>query len=273
MNHSLSLEKINKRTILNLGLAFLIVLLLFDIFIFKNLVAIVVIEGFIGSEEASQIIDTLNSLEKNPLVRAIVLKINSPGGSAEAIHAIYFELLKIKNVKPIVSSIDQSAASGAYYLASQSDYIFAKQSSEVGGIGTIVELPKAVEKERIEASGPFKIEIDKESAYRSLEYLKKDFLEAVKRGRGERLKIEPSELTSAKLYIGYDAKYLGLIDEIGGIGDAIEKARQIANLPIYRTAYFYPYKKTPFALYISSSDITSNTTSVPVYYFVYVKVK
>lgn len=244
--------------------------LLTDLLGIFNKIAVVVIEGTIQSQPIIRVLDVL---EKDFFVRAIVLRINSPGGGATDVHEVYYKLLKVKSKKPVVVSIDSLGASGAYYIASATDYIIAKQSSEIGGVGVIAEIPEEVEKPNIITSGPFKVIADEKRILRNIEQLKLDFIEVIKFGRGEKLKIDPFELTTARLYSGFDAKDIGLIDEIGGLEDAILKASELANVRNFKIVYVYPTIRIFSPLYVSESHISSNTTSSPVYYYLYVKLR
>lgn len=233
-------------------------------------IAVVVMEGTIRSQP---IVKALDALEKDLLVRAIVLRINSPGGTAADVHEVYYKLLKVKSKKPVVVSIDSLGASGAYYIATAADHIVAKQSSEVGGVGVIAEIPEVVEKPNVIASGPFKVIADEKRILRNIEQLKLDFIEIIKYGRREKLKIDPLELTTGRLYSGFDAKDIGLVDEIGGLEDAISKAGELAKMRNFRIVRVYPVSHVLLPLYVSESHISSNTTSSPVYYYLYVKLR
>ena len=252
-------------------LVFIITYLLIDSF--GSIIAIIPIEGAIGSTKSSEIIKTLDSIEKNPFIRAVVLRVDSPGGTATAVHEIYFKLLKLKSVKPVVTSVDSLAASGGYYIGMTSDYIFAKQSSEVGSIGALVALPTREDAQNILTSAPFKREPDEPSTFRSLEFIKQDFLSAVKRARGEKLKISLTELSEARVYIGFDALKLGLIDEIGTLEDAIIKAKSLIGIHVYRTITLQPGEIVHSPLFVKLSEFGSNTTTAPVFYYLYIQVK
>ncbi|MEM5797517.1 MAG: S49 family peptidase [Candidatus Aenigmatarchaeota archaeon] len=237
---------------------------------FDAKIAVLNIQGAIFSQELVPILNALEDLEKRTDVKAVVLRINSPGGSAPEIHEVYLKILKLRSIKPVVTSIDNTAASGAYYLSVATDYIFAKQSSDVGGIGVVVEIPDELEKSSIITSGPFKQAVDEEEIFRSLELLKQDFLKIVEAHRGDKLKAATDELLTARLFIGYDALDKGLIDEIGGLDDAIGKAKEMSGLLYARTIYVYP-TETGFPLYVSYEKFRSNSTTTPAFYLLYVK--
>ena len=252
---------------LEVALIIVIAALAYDL-LRQDTIAVVSIDGSIDLKEAFSIVETLDFLEKDASVKAVVFRINSPGGTAVAIHEIYLKL--VKRSKPVISSVDALAASGAYFIASNTDHIFAKQGSEVGGIGVLVELPEAAKNKNLIASGPFKIERDDEIAFRNAELLKLDFLNAVKDGRGERLKIESAELADARIYTGFDARKLGMIDDIGGLDDAIAKAAELAKLKRFNKKFVFPTEAAK-PLLVDFGDIGSNTTTAPAYYYLYIK--
>lgn len=236
----------------------------------KDFIAIVHIEGSLKTDDANSIMQTLEKLERNNTIRAIVLKINSPGGTATAIHEIYFKLLKVRESKPVVVSIDSSAASGAYFISLPANFIFAKQSSEVGSIGVIAELPTPTEAPEIIASGPYKTRDYEPAIFRAVELLQKDFLDKVKTARKGKLTVSDDELLTGKVYFGFDALSMGLIDEIGGLDSALEKAKELAKITRFETVREFP-TRVRFPLLIIGSEVFENTTSVPVFHYLHVR--
>ncbi len=263
------IKRTNKRELVILLIA--LILTGYAIYSFFDAkIAILNIQGPIFSGELAPILNTLEDLEKRSDVKAVVLRINSPGGGATEIHEIYLKILKLRSTKPIVTSVDSTAASGAYYLSVATDYIFAKQSSDVGGIGVVAEIPEEIEKPNIITSGPFKRAVDEEEIFRSLELLKQDFVKIVEFHRSDKLKIATDDLLTARLFIGYDALDKGLIDKMGGLDDAIDKAKEMAGLLYFKTVHVYPIA-TGFPLYVSYEKFSSNTTTVPAFSFLYIK--
>lgn len=242
-------------------------------FIHKNIISVVTIEGFISSEKTSNITKVLDKLEKDDTVKAIILKINSPGGGAHAVEEIYFKLLSVKSKKPVVVSVDSSASSGAYFISVASDYIFAKSSSEVGGVGVVTELPEHIERPDLITSGPFKLFRSKESVQRDVELIKRMLIETIRANREDKLKIDATELSSAEVFTGIESKEKGLIDEVGGLEDAILKSSELANIRWYEVDYVDPSGKEESPLKVESSEISSNSTSVPSFYYVYVNLE
>lgn len=179
--------------------------------------------------------------------KAIVLRINSPGGSASASQEIYQAILRLKQKtgKPVVASMSDVAASGGYYIAAAADKIVATPATMTGSIGVIMELEnfEEVMKKigvRFDAikSGKHK---DIGSPYRGLTPEERNIMQSlimdvydqfvsdVAKGRNmskERVR----KLADGRVFTGRQAKELGLVDELGGLHEAIKLAAKLANL-------------------------------------------
>jgi protease-4 len=196
---------------------------------------------------------TLQRLERDDDVKAVVLRIDSPGGSALASDLLWHELMRIRARKPLVVSVGGMAASGGYYLASAGSVVFADESSIVGSIGVVggkVAADRALEKVGIHAETiPAKTGdpgATARAAYESLLTPWDDatrarllatmtgiyelFLARVAEGRNiprERV----AESAEGRIFSGRDGKSRGLVDELGGLAMAIARARTLAGLP------------------------------------------
>lgn len=106
---------------------------------FGNKIGVVTIEGTITTSD--EILKQLRKFKKRPSVKAIVLRINSPGGTVAPAQEIYREILKTKQKKPVVVSMETVAASAAYYISSSADRIVCSQGTITGSIGVIMMLP------------------------------------------------------------------------------------------------------------------------------------
>jgi len=198
--------------------------------------------GYAGSGD---IVRELREAEANPGVKAIVLRINSPGGSPVAAQDVYSQLVKTREVKPVVVSMSDMATSAAYYISSACDEIYAAPDSWTGSIGVIWPLQNSsahYEKEGISfyvaKSGEYK-DIgadwrglsDEEKAY--VDGLVNEtfdrFVEAVAMGRNMSTE-KVRSLADGRVFTGVRAKELGLIDEIGDLYDAIDAASKLANI-------------------------------------------
>ncbi|MBX3232432.1 MAG: S49 family peptidase [Labilithrix sp.] len=200
---------------------------------------------------------TIDKLEKDDAVKAVVVRIDSPGGSALASDLMWHHLMKLRKKKPLVFSVGDMAASGGYYLASSADYIFAEPMSIVGSIGVVggkIGGGDALERigvhaetfpanegkpgaaERAAYLSPL-VKWDDPTRARVLETMTSVyelFLSRVSEGRSTRGRTVTREQVAAnaegKIFSGTAGKDLGLVDEIGGLGAAIAKARSLAKL-------------------------------------------
>ena len=199
----------------------------------------------------------IRKLEKDDAVKAVVVRIDSPGGSALASDLMWHQLMKLRKKKPLVFSVGDMAASGGYYLSSSADYIFAEPMSIVGSIGVVggkIGGGDALEKIGVHAE-TFAANQDKPGAAARAAWesplVKWDdptrarildsmtsvydlFLARVSEGRSTRGRTVTREQVAAnaegKIFSGAKGKELGLVDEIGGLGAAIAKARELAKL-------------------------------------------
>jgi protease-4 len=203
---------------------------------------------------------TIAKLERSDDVKAVVVRIDSPGGSALASDLMWHQLVKLRKKKPLVFSVGDMAASGGYYLASSGDYIFAEPMSIVGSIGVVggkVAVGDALERIGVHAE-TFPANAQKpgaaaRSAYESpllawdeptkarvLESMTGVydlFLSRVAEGRSASSRAQRkvpkekvAESAEGRIFSGRQGKERGLVDEIGGLEAAIAKARALAKL-------------------------------------------
>ncbi len=208
-------------------------------------VAVIRIDGIILSSK--DVIHQLKKYSRNPSVKAIVLRINSPGGAVVPSQEIYEEINKVraKTGKKIVVSMGTVAASGGYYIASAADRILANPGTLTGSIGVIMEFASVAQllkkigiKDQTIASGKRK---DVGDFMRTMtpdekEYLKnvlrdvhEQFVEAVAKGR--KMKVDDVwALADGSVYTGRQAQKLGLVDGLGDLQDAISAAGKMAGI-------------------------------------------
>jgi|TARA_B110000114_G_scaffold185323_1_gene231860 protease-4 len=201
-----------------------------------NHTALVSLEGVISANDkssASNIIAGLEAAFKNPNTAAVILEINSPGGSPVQSAYIYDEIIRLKQAHqliPIYAVVSDIAASGGYFVAAATDNIYVNKSSLVGSIGVrmdnfgFVELMKKIGVERRlltagENKGlldPFLPEDNSQKTHlqEMLNEVHQHFITAVKNGRGERL-TEKEGLFSGLIWTGEKAIKLGLVDDYG----------------------------------------------------------
>jgi protease-4 len=169
-------------------------------------------------------------------IKAVVMYINSPGGSAAYSEELFLDILNTREEKPVIATVDLLAASGAYYAAAAADEIYAKPTSSIGSIGVIAVLPGPVFiDEDLLTTGPYKaFGGTRDSFMRQMEISKNAFLEAVQTGRGERLTVEPAFLSRAEIFSGAQAEAMGLIDGLLSGGEAIQRAAELAGIKNYQ---------------------------------------
>jgi protease-4 len=201
------------------------------------------IDGIITGSEA--IIDQLKTFARDDSVKAIVLRLNTPGGGVGPSQEIYEEVRKIRGKKVILASMGALAASGGYYIACATDKIFANPGTITGSIGVImqfVNVKNFIEKIGVKGfvvkSGNFK---DTGSPIREMnpeerkllqgviDNVHSQFVNAVVEGRNlERDKVVA--IADGRIFSGEQAKELGLIDMLGNREDAVAEAGKMANI-------------------------------------------
>lgn len=203
----------------------------------QPVVGLISLNTSLDANSAKDLITQVDYARTHSEVRAVVLILDSPGGTVADTEAVYLEILKLRKSKPVVASINSMAASGAYYLTVGTDYAFAKPTSEVGNIGVIGYLPPVPTIfEGIISTGPYKLWGTPRDTYvRQVEMIKQGFFNAVKAGRGDRLKAGPEVVLSGQIWPGSEALQLGLIDELGAQSDAIEKAASLGRVSNFET--------------------------------------
>ena len=192
---------------------------------------------------AFEITEQLAYAREHDEIQAVVLVINSPGGSAAFSEELYLDVLNTRaEGLPVIASIDLLAASGAYYMAAAADEIYAKPTSSVGSVGVISSLPTEVFiEEDLLTTGPYKaFGGTRDGFVRQMERAKFAFLEAVRIGRGEKLTIDLDTLSRAEVFTGVQAWEHGLIDGLKAQDEAIQRAAALAGLSNYEVTELYP---------------------------------
>ncbi|MBI2852034.1 MAG: S49 family peptidase [Chloroflexi bacterium] len=220
-------------------------------------------------------LDTLRKLGKDNSVRAVVLQIDSPGGGASLVEPVYLELLRLRQKKPVIAVVGSMAASGGYYLAAAADYIYAQPTSQVGSIGVFSGLPQAEQlAEDLLTSGLFKATGgSKRKAIEELEMVRQEFVSAVTLQRGGRLTLSDQQISLGALYLGTDALRYGLIDEIGPVTVAIERAAEMARIRNYEVVKKTIFQPLPFFFFFSVEQMKAQISSAPGYYYLYFESK
>lgn len=213
--------------------------------LFGPRVAIVELEGLIA--ETDDLVRELRHHRENPSVRAVVIRINSPGGVVAPTQEVYDALLRVREAgKPVVASLGAVAASGGYYAAVAADQIYANPGTLTGSIGVIMQLANVdslLKKVGVDfvvvKAGQFKdignparpmTPEERRVVQSLLEDVHGQFIEAVARGR----KLDRSavvQFADGRVFSGTQALDLKMIDALGGLEDAVNAAAKLANLP------------------------------------------
>lgn len=197
---------------------------------------------------AKTFIRSLEALVRDPAVRAIVLRIDSPGGDGMASDLMYRAVLEAKKKKPVVASMGDVAASGGYYVAMGAEEVWAQPTTITGSIGVFVLKPSlqklgeslGVHRETIRRgaqSGVFDVwepwtPAQAESAQRWVDDFYETFIAEVAESRRMQ-KAQVDAVARGRVWAGVDAKEKGLVDQLGGLADAIASAKGRAGIVGY----------------------------------------
>ncbi|MBF7731346.1 S49 family peptidase [Pseudomonas sp. N040] len=229
----------------------------------ENHTALIEVRGMIADKEeasADNIVTSLRAAFEDSKTRGVVLRINSPGGSPVQSSYVYNEIRRLRAEHPqikVYAVITDLGASGAYYIASAADQIYADKSSLVGSIGVTASgfgfvgvMEKLGVDRRIYTSGehkafldPFQPQKEDETIFWQgvLDTTHRQFIDSVRQGRGERLKVEGHpELFSGLIWSGEQALALGLID---AYGNASSVAREVIG---EKEIVDYTVRESPF---------------------------
>ena len=168
-------------------------------------------------------------------VKAVVIKLDSPGGSVGPSDLLFLKMVRLREKKPVVVVTRQIAASGGFLMAMGANYIYAHPSTFVGSVGVVLFTPLVrPQNERIISTGPAKLTgASTRTFIQMAEIIKENFVNTVVAQRGDRLRITPQEISEARLYLGSEAVRAGLVDAIGTDDDAIAMAARLAGISNY----------------------------------------
>jgi len=237
-------------------------------FVLGDKVGVVEITGVISNSR--EVIRGVKSFTEDGGVKAIVLRIDSPGGGVGASQEIYREVVKARRVKKVVASLGGVAASGGYYVACGADKIVANPGTITGSIGVVMQfsnieelLKKIGYKGYVVKSGPHK---DIGSPFREMtpeeeallqeviDTVHRQFIKAVAEGR--RLPIEKvAAIADGRIFSGEQALALGLVDKLGNLEDTIELAAKMAGIK-GKPHVVYARKRRPSVLDYFIKEIT-----------------
>jgi len=244
-----------------------------SLFASRERVGVVEIKGVLT--DSRTIIKQLDRYRDDASIKAIVLRINSPGGAVGPAQEILREVEKIRPKKKIVASLGTVAASGGYYIASGADLIIANRGTATGSIGVIMQftnvegLTKKIGLDFFnlkagrykDVGSPFRPMSPEDKAYLQdlIDNIYQQFLSDVSRNRKiplAKLKI----LAEGKVYTGEEAKQIGLVDDFGNLPDAIDKAGRLGGIK-GKVEAAYPEKEGFSLLRLLLGQDTEDTLS------------
>ncbi len=257
-----------KSIIIGLGIAAGLFILFFIFFAFSifvmqdgqafklgDKIAVVEITGIITDSRA--INKEIIEYGERDDIKAVILRIDSPGGGVGPSQEIYREVKKLKNKKKVIASMGSVAASGGYYIAAASDKIFANPGTLTGSIGVIMEFANAEEllskigvKGYVVKSGEYKDigspirkmkDNEKKLLQSVIDNVHEQFVQVVSENRG--IKIDDAKgIADGRIFTGEQAKKLNLVDELGNLQDTIDAAAKIVGIK-GKPVVIYPRKK------------------------------
>ena len=239
-------------------------------------VAILEVQGVIL--DSQPYLDSISKIKKDDGIKAIVLRIDSPGGAVGPSQEIYSEILKLREKKPVIATLGSVGASGGYYIACAAQKILANPGTITGSIGVIaqfvsyeqllkwakldVEVIKSGEFKDV--GSPFKkmTETEKQYMQQLIDNVYSQFKLAVSKARGIDSK-EMDKIADGRIFTGEQAKDLKLIDELGTLSDAVNLAGSLSGIKGEPNVSYYPKKKMNFLDFILSKFDTEVLSGLP----------
>ena len=245
----------------------------------QDKVAVLYLEGEITDEEGdgivgTEVIKTFKKIRKDDAIKALVLRVNSPGGSANASEQIWRAVQKIKaDSIPVVVSMGDYAASGGYYISCGADYIFAEPTTLTGSIGIFGTIPNVAQlrdKIGVDVDGVGtnkRSDLEGNMIYKGMNKEEQALMQTmIERGYdlftsrcAEGRHVEQDYIKSigeGRVWLGTKGKEIGIVDELGNIDDAIAKAVELAGLETYQLTY-YPEVTDPYEELLKLLDNTT----------------
>lgn len=254
---------------------------------FSPKVALIDVEGAIGfsgpglfasrSNSIDELVSRLERAENDARVRAVVLRINSPGGTVAASETMYRELVRFreKTGKPVVVSMADVAASGGYYLSLGADKVFAQESTITGSIGVIFQtvnfsrglgmigiegraVTSAKNKDIANPMAPIRdehyaiLQATVDEFYRNFKGLVVERRTGIDKSRVD-------ELTDGRVMTGRQAMEAGLVDDVGGVREAFAAAKGLAEIDKARLVKYHGMGDKPMSAYATSTTLPPPT--------------
>lgn len=227
-----------------------------ELFSSKNSIGVIDLQGVMLTSD--QVLADLASFRNNRQIKAVVIRIDSPGGTVGAAQEVYQDIKRTAKVKPVVASMASVAASGGYYAALGATRIFANPGTMTGSIGVILKFANI---EKILDTIGYRAEVIKSGANKDIgsfsremtdeerqllqgmiDNVHEQFIEAVATSR--KLSLEAVRpLADGRIFTGGQAHELGLVDQLGNLTDAVEQAMALAGLAGEEPTLVYPEGK------------------------------
>jgi len=232
-----------------------------------------------GENKMALVVEKLTKAAADPSVKAVVLRINSPGGSVTASDILYHEVLKVRSgdavrcrpAKPVVAAMMDVAASGGYYVACGANEIVAEPSTVTGSIGVVMLTINAkglLDKvgittdaiksgQKKDAGSPFRpMEPEERQVFQDMiNEFYEGFLTVVSRARPKLDSKRIRELADGRVYSGRQAQKLGLIDRVGSLEDAITRAKELAGVRKAKVVMYHRPVKYQGSIYAASEPV------------------
>jgi protease-4 len=233
-------------------------------------------DGF--SVGGNEIVDRIREIRKDSQYKALVVRVNSPGGSVSGSDAILFEIRRARqDGLPVIVSMGSVAASGGYWISTESDYVFAGKQTITGSIGVFGILPnvkdlgarfgirwdvvKTQESSDLMTVSRPKTEGELEVFQGYVDRIYDRFIQLVAKSRSKEI-TEIEGIAQGRVWIGEDALRIGLIDEFGGIEKSIRYAAELANLKKGFEVIEYPHLGSPLDALTEALQASSSLVSV-----------
>lgn len=236
-------------------------------------IAVILAEGAVSREgdglTSKEICKLFREVRKNKSVKTVVFRINSPGGSALASDEIWREVQLTNKTKKVVVSMGDVAASGGYYIAAPASYIFAEPTTITGSIGVFGMIPytgKMLENklgvtfDRVSTNSHAVMTTNRKLTEEEMTIIQKgvddiylQFKTVVAKGRGLTMD-RVQEIARGRVWTGVDAKEIGLVDELGGMKEAIAYAAKQAKIKDIKVLYYPLVKEDKFGALLEQMD-------------------
>jgi protease-4 len=234
----------------------------------SDYIAVIALDGAIDDASIAPVRAAILKAKRDENCKALVLRVNSPGGSALSSDVLWEATDEFKETKrPFIVSMGGVAASGGYYVAADADHIFAEEGTITGSIGVVgmkFSLAGVMDKLGITTHSTKRgkhadimntsrsyTEEEENLIRESMLDVYATFKKRITDGRGNKIKGDLEKLAGGRVYSGKDALAIGLVDEIGGLNEAINKAAAMAKLEEFDT-YLLPETRSPIETLFSA---------------------